>query len=140
MKIKRQRLSKILLMSSIFFLLLTGCISKIQTEGEKKLVSYTEVKQEKIPKELKEVIEENKTSPFQMTYTDKGKIYIAEGYGTKPKTGYEVEVSSLYEIAETIHIKTDLKGPEKGTKIEETETYPYIVLETKDVGKRVVFE
>lgn len=137
---KKRRFLKILPLCSVFLLFLTGCIQKMQTEGEKILVTYTEVKKEKIPKELKEVIEEQKTSPFRITYTDRGKLYIAEGYGTKPQTGYSIEVKQFYEMGEVVHIKTDLKGPEKGVKIKEKDTYPYIVVETKDMGKKVIFE
>ncbi len=139
MKINKRRLSKISLLCSMV-LLLTGCICKIQTDGEKKSVTYTEVKREKIPKELKEVIEESKKSPFHIAYTDQGKTYIAEGYGTKPKTGYHIALKELYEIEDTIYIKTDLQGPEKGTKVKEIDTYPYLVIEIKEVGKRIIFE
>ncbi len=140
MKIKKQKVCQMLLMLGVFLLPLAGCVSKVQTEGEKKAIPFTVVKKEKIPKELKEVIGKNQASPFHITYTDRENLYIAEGYGTKPKTGYSVEVSGLYEMEGTIHIKTDLIGPEKGTKIKESKTYPYIVVETKDVGKRVVFD
>lgn len=140
MKIKKQKVCQMLLMLGVFLLPLAGCVSKVQTEGEKKAITFTVLKKEKIPKELKEVIGKNQASPFHITYTDRGNLYIAEGYGTKPKTGYTVEVSGLYEMEGTIHIKTDLIGPEKGTKIKENKTYPYVVVETKDVGKRVVFD
>lgn len=140
MKIKKQRGFQMLLILGIFFIVLFGGISKVQTEGEKKAITFTVVKQEKIPKELKEVIGKNKASPFHIVYTDQGKVYIAEGYGTKSKTGYDVEVGWLYEMEETIHIKTRLKGPEKGTKIKKNKTYPYIVVEIKDVGKKVFFD
>lgn len=140
MKVKKRSLFQTILISSMFLLTLTGCVSKIQTEGKKKDIGFTVVNKEKIPEELKKVIGENKASPFHITYTDRGKTYIAEGYGRKPKTGYSVEIRNLYEMEETIHIKTDLKGPEKGEKTKDTETYPYIVVETKDMGKRVIFD
>ncbi len=139
MRVERHSSYQVILMSISFVLILSGCISKIQDEGKKQNLEFTVINKEKVPEELKEVISENKDSPFHITYTDRGKTYIAEGYGKKSKTGYSVEIKKLYETQETIHFKTDLKGPEKGEKTKKIETYPYIVIQIEDIGKRVIF-
>ena len=58
------------------------------------------------------MIEEEKAEPFRMTYTDQGKLFIAEGYGAQLTTGYSVQVTELYEPEEEIRIHTNLMGPE----------------------------
>ncbi len=140
MKVERHGSFQIILMSILFVLILSGCVSKVQDKGKRQNLNFIVINKEKVPEELKEVIDKNKDSPFHIIYTDRGKTYIAEGYGKKPKTGYSVEIKNLYETQETIHFKTDLKGPEKGEKTKEIETYPYIVIQIQDIGKRVIFD
>ncbi len=119
-------------------LLLSGCISR-QEEAEKiRDIPFTVMNKEKIPKELKEKIEE-KTQPFMLTYSDQGKSYIARGYGAQSKSGYSVEVTKLYETDNAVLIHTKLLGPEKGEKTKEVTTYPYVVVELEEIEKEVLF-
>lgn len=92
-----------------------------------------------VPKELSERIEKEKAEPFWMSYGDNGYLYIARGYGEKPTSGYSVKVTSLYETTNTLMMKTDLTGPEKGEKIVEKSTYPYVVVKMEYNEKNVVF-
>ena len=67
-------------------------------------------------------------------------LYIAQGYEVKPTTGYSVEVKERYETETAFCIKTTLIGPKKGEEKEKAETYPYIVVQTEDVKKDVLFK
>lgn len=119
---------------------LTGCIeSPLQTEKIREL-SFVVLTEEEIPKELKEQIEKEKENTFRMSYEDAGMLYIAEGYGKQAKTGYCVEVIQIYETENAIGFHTHLIGPEKVVETEKTETYPYVVIMTEDIGKMVIFE
>ena len=80
------------------------------------------------------------TEPFRITYSDQGFLYIAQGYEVQPTTGYSVEVKELYETETAVCIKTTLIGPKKGEEKEKAETYPYIVVQTEDVKKDVLFK
>ena len=77
---------------------------------------------------------------FRMTYTDQGSLYIAEGYGAQPTTGYSVEVTGLYETEDEVRIHTRLMGPEKGEEIKEITTFPYVTVQLGAVDKSVIFE
>ena len=74
-----------------------------------------------------------------MTYSDQGELYIVEGYGEKPQSGYSVKVTEFYETAEAIYIHTELDGPPRSEKTKEIVTYPYIAVKTKEIGKPVQF-
>lgn len=119
---------------------MTGCIEKpLQTEKIREL-EFVILAEEEIPKELEGQIEKGKAHSFRMSYEDAGVMYIAEGYGVQSKTGYRVEVVQVYETENTICFHTHLLGPEKGVETEEIETYPYVVIAVKDIGKTVIFE
>lgn len=51
-----------------------------------------------------------------------------------------MEVKELYETETAVCIKTTLIGPKKGEEKEKAETYPYIVVQTEDVKKDVLFK
>ena len=95
---------------------------------------------QEVPEEFGEVIEEKKPTPFCLTYMDQGFLYIAEGYGAQPKTGYSVAVTELYETNEAVYFHTNLLGPEKGEDTKEITTFPYVVVKLEAVEKPVVFE
>lgn len=119
---------------------LTGCIEEpLQTEKIQEL-EFVTLTEEELPKELKEQIENEKAHTFRMSYEDADVLYIAEGYGAQPKTGYRVEVVQVYETENAISFHTHLLGPAKGVEMEEIETYPYVVIAMKDIGKAVIFE
>ena len=102
-------------------------------------LEFTVLDKEAVPPELSGVIEEKKEKPFQLSYGDQGVLYIAEGYGGQPTSGYSVEVNSLYETEDAVCIRTSLMGPEKGEETEETVTYPYVVVQLEYIGKDIVF-
>lgn len=125
----------------IFIVCLTvGCISRYG--GGKKLrdLEFTVVDREEEPEELSAMIGEEKERPFRMIYADQGLLYIAEGYGEQRTTGYSVAVRELYEAEDTVHIRTNLLGPEKGEEIKEITTFPYVVVQLGYIEKEVIFD
>ncbi len=119
---------------------LTGCVST-QAETEKiRDMKYEVIEEEDIPQSLREMIKGGEKKPFRITYSDQGFLYIAQGYEVQPTTGYSVEVKELYETETAVCIKTTLIGPKKGEEKEKAETYPYIVVQTEDVKKDVLFK
>ena len=123
----------------LVLLMLTGCVSKQQETEKLRDLEFTVIDKEDVPEEWKEMIETNKSAPFRLTYADQGKLYIAEGYGAQPKTGYSVEVKDLYETAEAIYIHTNLLGPEKGEDTKDITTFPYVVVALEYIEKPVMF-
>lgn len=135
MKWKRRMVGTVLLAGT----LLSGCsIEKIEKERVERL-SFEIVEEEDIPEELGRLIQKEK-EPFRMTYADAGSLYIARGYGKQETDGYEIEVVDLYETENAIVLQSMLKGPEPDEKIEETPTYPYIVVRMAYNSKYVLME
>ena len=101
----------------------------------------TEILGEKdVPQEFLGIIEEKKQDGFKLTYTDEESLYIAIGYGAQKTGGYSIAVNDCYLTKNAIYFGTTLIGPMKGEKINEVKSYPYIVVQTKNWGKNVVFE
>ena len=120
--------------------LLTGCITKSGEEQKINEPAFDVIDREDEPDELSAMIEEEKEHPFRIVYADQGKLYIAQGYGRQPTTGYSVAVRELYETENTICIHTNLMGPEKGEDIREIETFPYVTVQLDDIDKEVIFD
>ncbi|CUX24622.1 protease complex subunit PrcB family protein [Clostridium sp. C105KSO13] len=124
----------------LLVLMLAGCVSRPQKTEKLHDLEFTVMDKERVPNELKSTILENRELPFKLTYADQGYLYIAEGYGPQPKSGYSVEVTGLYETENAVYIHTNLLGPEKGEKTKDVTTYPYVVVRLEYIEKRVVFD
>lgn len=127
------------LMICVLFSLCACSVKKLATEKLKD-IDFTVVKKEDIPEELINMIREKETTPFKMTYADKGALYIAQGYGEQPTSGYSIKVKECYETKNAIYLHTNLIGPSKEEKIVEAKTYPYIVIKMEFIDKNVVFQ
>lgn len=138
----RQKRGVLLVCLTGFLLLfmLTGCVSRPQKTEKLRDLEFTVMSKEDVPEEFQEQILQNQDMPFRLTYTDQGRLYIAEGYGAQLKTGYSVEVEGLYETSNAIYFHTNLLGPEKGEETKEATTFPYVVVMLDAIDKTVVFD
>lgn len=117
-----------------------GCVRRTAPSEKLRDLKFTVLDKEAVPEELARLIEEKKKEPFKLTYADQGFLYIAEGYGARPTSGYSVKVSELYETEECVCMHTILMGPEKGEKIREAVTYPYVAVKLEQIEKDVLFD
>ncbi|MCM1191403.1 MAG: protease complex subunit PrcB family protein [Butyrivibrio sp.] len=120
--------------------LLSGCTYLSDEKIKLRDLDFTVLSEEKIPKELKEIIEERKSAPFQITYTDNVNLYICIGYGEQKTGGYSITVEELYLTDDNIYVNTGLLGPDAADKSSRTPSYPYIVLKTEFLEQTVIFE
>lgn len=120
--------------------ILTAC--GVQTQDEEKIsdLEFTVLDPEKIPEELRNVLEEKKITPFKVTYKDEGYLYICVGYGEQQTSGYSIVVEDLYLTSNAIYVDTELLGPQKGEETAAATTCPYIVLKLKEMEESVVFK
>ena len=136
---KRRSVWFALAAAAAFSVCIPGCVRRTDTEEKIRDLEFTVLDKEEVPPGLSGVIEEKKEKTFQISYGDQGILYIAEGYGGQPTSGYSVAVDSLYETEDAVCIHTSLMGPEKGEETEETVTYPYVVVRLEYIGKDVIF-
>ncbi|MDE6959316.1 MAG: protease complex subunit PrcB family protein [Lachnospiraceae bacterium] len=126
-------------------LMLTICVLAgcgVQTRDEERLkdLEFTVLDPEKIPEELRNVLEEKKAEPFKVTYEDEGYTYICVGYGEQKSSGYSIIVEDLYLTSNAVYVETELLGPGNGEETAAATTCPYIVLKLENMGKSVVFQ
>lgn len=128
----------------LIFLLTSACLSgcKIEEGDTKKVsdLSFIVIKEEEIPERLRELIQESKTKPFKLTYSDDNYLYLVMGYGEQATSGYSVQVKECYLTSNAIVFKTNLLGPSKTENVVETKTYPYIVVKIEYREEMVVFQ
>lgn len=120
--------------------LLSGCTYLSDEKIKLRDLDFTVLSEEKIPEELKGIIEEKKKEPFQITYTDNVNLYICIGYGEQKTGGYSIAVEELYLTDSNIYVNTGLLGPDVADKSNKTPSYPYIVLKTEFLEQTVIFE
>lgn len=124
----------------ILVLALSGCsMSSLETTKLRDL-EFTVISEERLPEELKALIEERKTDAFKLTYNDNEFLYICIGYGEQATGGYSIAVNDLYLTENAITISTSLLGPGPEDKTGTAPSYPYIVVKTEYLDKTVTFE
>lgn len=118
---------------------LCGCSISDSSTQKVADIDFTVVTEEKLPQEVKDVIEEKKAEEFRVVFTAKENMYIAIGYGEQKTSGYSIAVKELYKTENSIIVDTNLIGPKKGETINEEVTYPYIVIMIENIDYPVVF-
>ena len=129
-----------IILSLLVLFSLCACSAKELATEKMRDIDFTVIKEEDIPEELKTMIKEKETTPLKLTYADQGVLYIAEGYGEQPTSGYSIEVKECFETKNAIYLHTNLIGPTKEERIVEKATYPYIVIKMEFIDKNVVFQ
>ena len=124
----------------LLLLMLSGCTLLSEEKIKLRDLEFTVLSEEKIPEELKSLLEERKSMPFQITYTDNEYLYICVGYGKQSTGGYSITVEELYLTDTNICVDTGLLGPKEATGNNQVPSYPYIVIKTELLDKTVIFE
>ena len=122
----------------LLMVILTGCQLIRIEEGERTPLKYTIVKQEEIPAEAVELMEQKKEKTFQMTYQVGEVRYLMKGYGEQLTGGYSIQVEEVSESENAVFCKTRLIGPTE-EKAGSEPSYPCIVLKIAETKKPVEF-
>ena len=130
----------LLVIVSIMAAMLSACGGETEKEENRNNLEFTEVSEDRLPDELKEILDQKKESAFKLTYADEGYLYICVGYGKQESGGYSVTVNELYETDNAIYVNTNLLGPKAGSSPGTSPSYPYIVLKIEFRDKTVVFD
>lgn len=130
----------LLVIVSIMAAMLSACGGETEKEENRNNLEFTVVSEDRLPDELKEILDQKKESAFKLTYVDEGYLYICVGYGKQESGGYSVTVNELYETDNAIYVNTNLLGPKAGSSPGTSPSYPYIVLKIEFRDKTVVFD
>jgi hypothetical protein len=130
----------LLLMILVTAVFIAGCKGEDDEIKKIKDLDFTVVEDADLPGELKELIDEKKSEPFKLSYSNKDNLYIAVGYGKQNSGGYSISVDELYLTKNAIYIDTNLIGPSSDDVVAQGVTYPYVVVKLEYIDKRVVFE
>lgn len=117
-----------------------GCVSREKDEEKIRNLDFTVVAKDEIPEEFFAQIEEQKNSPFHLTYMDQGYLYIAVGYGKQETSGYSIRVTQCSESETKLCFLTELVGPDSGEKTVEADTWPWIAVKLEETDKKVEFK
>lgn len=128
------------LLLMLLLAVLPGCTLLSEEKVKLRDLDFTVLSDEKIPEELKTILEEKKEVPFQITYTDNEHLYICAGYGKQSTGGYSITVEELYLTDTNICVDTSLLGPDASEKGNATPSFPYIVLKTELLEQTVIFK
>lgn len=120
-------------------LLFAGCTMLSEEKIKLRDLDFTVLSEEMVPKQLMPIIQEKKSSPFQLTYTDNANLYICIGYGEQKTGGYSIAVNELYLTDTNIVVNTSLLGPEASEQ-ESQPSSPVIVIKTEYLEHTVLFE
>ena len=129
-----------LVIASIMAACLSACGGDTVNEQNRENLEFTVVSEDRLPDELKEILDQKKESAFKLTYADEGYLYICIGYGKQESGGYSVTVNDLYETENAVYVNTNLLGPKAGSAPATSPSYPYIVLKIEFRDKTVVFD
>ena len=130
----------LLVIVSIMAAMLSACGGETEKEEDRNNLEFTVVSEDRLPDELKEILDQKKESAFKLTYADEVYLYICVGYGKQESGGYSVTVNELYETDNAIYVNTNLLGPKAGSSPGTSPSYPYIVLKIEFRDKTVVFD
>ena len=122
----------------LFVCLSVGCGS---SKGQKEPMEFTVLAEEEIPDTLKQMIEEQKEAPFQLSYQDGSAWYLAVGYGKQDSSGYSIQVPGFYRTENGLVLDTELLGPEtEPSGNGRAPSTPYIVILTEYREEPVTYE
>lgn len=140
--IKRKRTYIIYMITLLVFMLsaLTACELEETSEEKIKDIDYTVCDESRLPKELKDLINEKKEEPFKFTYRTNDYLYIVVGYGAQDRMDLNVVMTELYLTENAIFVDTDLTTKENATLEGGLVSYPWIAVKCELYDVQVNFK
>jgi len=117
----------------------TGCGKEERKEEKVKDLEFTVVGERDVPQALTELVGKKKEREFKLTYADGEDMYIVIGAGPQNGGGFSIAVRELYLTENSVVIRTELLGPEKGEATGTDPSYPVLIVKTEFCEEPVVF-
>ena len=112
---------------------LAGCASGSKEPEKIRDLEFTVVCEDKLPKELLQMINERKSERFEIAFSDAGYTYFCRGFGMQQTGGYSSKVNAVYQTDGGVVLDTEFIGPDKSENVPQSPSYPYIVIKTEEV-------
>ena len=117
----------------------TGCGAEKEVDEKLEDLEFTVVGERDVPPALTELIGKKKENEFRLTYADGQDMYIVIGAGPQDGGGFSITVKELYRTENSIVIRTELIGPERGEVTGPDPSYPVLIVKTVYSEDPVVF-
>ena len=117
----------------------TGCGKEEPSDGKLEDLQFTVVGEQEVPHSLMELIGKKKEKEFKLTYADGQDMYIVIGAGPQDGGGFSIAVKELYRTENSVVIRTELIGPERGEATGTDPSYPVLIVKTVFCEEPVVF-
>ena len=108
----------------------TGCRGGSGDTEKIRDLEFTVTGEGEVPQALAELIGKKREKPFKLTYADGQDMYIVIGEGPQTGGGYSITVKELYLTENSVVIRTELLGPEKGEATGTDPSYPVLIVKT----------
>lgn len=135
---KRSMYVAIFLCVHVAILLFCSACSRADAPQKVKDIDFTVCDETRLPKELVDIIEEKKETPFRLTYTTGSYMYIVVGYGQQNRDNLSVAVTDLFLGEDNVYVNTTLISDSQQAK-EGVITYPYIALKCEKYDMPIVY-
>ena len=139
-KRKRSYIIYITILVIFIFSTLTACELEETSEEKIKDIDYTVCDESRLPKELKNLINDKKKEPFKFTYRTNDYLYIVVGYGAQDRMDLNVVMTELYLTENAIFVDTDLTTKETSTIEGGLVSYPWIAVKCELYDVQVNFK
>ncbi len=117
----------------------TGCGKEEPADEKLEDLQFTVVGERDVPHSLMELIGKKKEKEFKLTYADGQDMYIVIGAGPQTGGGFSMAVKELYRTENSVVIRTELIGPERGEVTGTDPSYPVLIVKTVFCEEPVVF-
>ena len=121
-------------------ILLGGCSFSKASDKKIREMAFTIEDENQLIEEVVKMIEAKKENAFQLAYHTEEVTYIILGYGMQETSGYHIQVNEVYEGEDSVWVDTDLIGPQKGETVEQSPTYPYVIIKTEKIDQLIRFK
>lgn len=135
---KRFMYAAIFLCFHIAILLFCSACSQADAPEKVKDIDFTVCDETRLPKELLEIIEEKKDTPFRLSYSTGSYMYIVVGYGEQNRDNLSVVVNDLFVGEKNIYVSTTLISDSQQMK-EGVVTYPYVAMKCEKYDMPIVY-
>lgn len=113
-----------------FGVIVIGCTKKDGEENgiTSNDIAYFIVEDKDVPKEMMEIIKQEKTKGGTQVILNEGSQYVFIGLGERKTGGYGIHINSVEDVEGSISIVYNETKPNPDSMLIQVITYPYVVL------------